>query len=267
MCYDISFSSTIELITDYLPEIEIETQLSIDFDTTLHVQAQAYRKYPVILFEDGKYKLKEFEWGVIAEYMDTPEKIKKGRNWMCNAQSEKILDDKRSYWRRIRRNRCLIPVTGIFEHRAIKGWKNKVPYFIKIKDRKLFCIPGLFNYAPVPNVETGEVRGTFTLITRPANSVMMQIHNNGDNAFRMPLFLPNKEMELQWLKPDLTDEEIRKTIDYELPSEQLEYHTVWTIRSTKPHPKGGLKTDLFEWANLPELGNDDGTVKTVELFN
>ena len=137
MCYDISFSSTIELITDYLPDIVIDTQISIDFDTTLHVQAQAYRKYPIIIFEDGKYKLKTFEWGVIADYMDTPEKIKKSRNWMCNAQSEKILDDKKSYWRRIRKNRCLIPVTGIYEHREIIGWKNKVPYFIKIKNRNL----------------------------------------------------------------------------------------------------------------------------------
>jgi putative SOS response-associated peptidase YedK len=266
MCYDISFSSTIELLTDYLPEIVIETQLSIDFDTTLHVQAQAYRKYPVIIFEDGKYKLKTFEWGVIADYMDTPEKVKKSRNWMCNAQSEKILDDKKSYWRRIRKNRCLIPVTGIYEHREISGWKNKVPYLIKLKSRSLFCIPGLYNYSPIPDVETGEAKGTFTLITRPANAVMMKIHNGGDNAFRMPLFLPNKETELQWLNADLTDDDMRQILNYELPSEELDYHTVWTIRSTKPHPAGGIKTDVYEWPNLPELGNDDGTLKVKELF-
>lgn len=35
-----------------------------------------------------------FEWGVIADYTDTPEKIKKGRQWLCNAQSEKVIDDK-----------------------------------------------------------------------------------------------------------------------------------------------------------------------------
>jgi putative SOS response-associated peptidase YedK len=82
---------------------------------------------------------------------------------MCNARSEKILNDDRSYWKRIRPQRCLIPVTGILEHREIKGWKNKVPYFIKIKDRPRFCIPRLYNYAP--DLQTGEVRATFTLIT------------------------------------------------------------------------------------------------------
>jgi putative SOS response-associated peptidase YedK len=266
MCYDISFSSTIELITDYLPDISIECQIDIGFESTLHVQAQAYLKYPVIIFEDDMYRLKAFEWGVIADYMNTPEKIKKSRNLMCNARSEKILDDKNSYWRQIRTERCLIPITGIFEHREIRGWKNKVPYFVKIKDRPLFCIPGLYHYSPIPDVETGEVRGTFTLITRAANEVMRKIHNGGENAFRMPLFLPDKEMELKWLQPNLTDEQMREILSYEIPSEQLEYQTVWTIRSTKPHPKGGTKTDAFEWANLPELGNDDGTPKKLELF-
>jgi putative SOS response-associated peptidase YedK len=266
MCYDISFSSSIELITDYLPDISIECQIEIGFDSTLHVQAQAYRKYPIIMFEDDKYKLKCFEWGVIADYMDTPEKVKKNRQWMCNAQSEKVLDDKKSYWHRIRRKRCLIPVTGIFEHREIKGWKNKVPYFVRVKERPLFCIPGLYHYAPIPDVETGEVRGTFTLITRAANDVMRMIHNGGPNAYRMPLFLPNKEAELQWLKPDLTDEGIKEILNYELPGENLDYHPTWTIRSTKPHPTGGNKIDPYEWPNLPELGNDEGTVKAVELF-
>lgn len=33
-------------------------------------------KYPVIIQDDEHYKLTKFEWGVIADYMNTPEKIK-----------------------------------------------------------------------------------------------------------------------------------------------------------------------------------------------
>ena len=128
MCYDISYRITLESIEDYFGNIEIDPQLDIDFSVSIHVLAQAYKKHPIVIFEDGKYKLKAFEWGVIADYMDTPEKIKKMRNSMCNARGEKIIDDKKSYWHRIRRKRCLIPVNGIFEHREIKGWKSKVPY-------------------------------------------------------------------------------------------------------------------------------------------
>jgi putative SOS response-associated peptidase YedK len=262
MCYDISFTASIEVLSDYLPGIQIDNQIEINFDWSMHVLAQAYKKYPIIVFEDGVYKLKMFEWGIIADYMDTPEKIKKQRSFMCNARSEKILDDKRSYWHRIRRQRCLIPVSGIFEHREIKGWKNKVPYYVTVNDRALFCIPGLYHYAPSPDVETGEVRGTFALITRAANSLMQHIHNCGDNAFRMPLFLP-KEKELEWLEPTLNDVQLKEILDFEMPSESLSHHTVYTIRSAKPRPDEKLKFEPFDWPNLPALGSDNGSVVTT----
>ena len=255
MCYDISFSTTIELVTDYLPDLVIDPQLGIHYDMNLHAQAQAFRKYPVIIFEDGMYKLKAFEWGVIADYMNDPEKIKKMRTSMCNARSEKIIGDSKSYWHRIRKKRCLIPVTGIFEHREVKGFKNKVPYFVRIKGRPVFCLPGLYHYPNRADVETGEITGTFTVVTRAANSIMAQIHNSGDQAFRMPLFLP-KELELRWLQPELKDEDIQALLDYELPSDELEYHPVYTIRTTKERPDGKEKLDPFDWPNLPPLGVD-----------
>ena len=103
MCYDISFSTTIEEVTDYLPDLIVDPQIDINFNLKEHVQAQAYKKYPVIVFDDAHYKLKPLEWGIIPEYLNTPEKIKKGRNSMCNARSEKIIEDKRSYWHRLRK--------------------------------------------------------------------------------------------------------------------------------------------------------------------
>lgn len=256
MCYDISFSSNIELIADYLPGIVIEPQLSIDFDTAIHVQAQAFRPYPIIIYEDDQYKLKTFEWGVIADYMNTPEKIKDTRQMMCNAQSEKVVGDKKSFWRRIRNNRCLIPVTGIYEHREIKGWKNKVPYLVSSNERQLFCLPGLYYYSPIPDPETGEIKGTFTVLTRVANSLMKQIHNSGPRAGRMPLFL-SRELELKWLQPGLSDEELQGILDFEMPSEDLDNWPVFTIRGTKPRPDNKQKNEPFEWANLPPLGNDE----------
>jgi putative SOS response-associated peptidase YedK len=267
MCYDISFSMNIEMITEYIPDLVKDPQIGIDYNMNVHAQAQAFKKYPIIIFEEGKYKLKPMEWGVVTDYMDTPDKLMQLRKSHCNARSEKIIGDKKSIWRRIRKQRCLIPVTGIMEHREIKGWKNKVPYHVWLRDRKMFCIPGLYNYSTVwADKETGEVTGTYTLVTRAANSVMMQIHNSGDQAFRMPLFLP-KELELKWLDPNLTDEEIQEILDYEMPSEMLEYETTWTIRSRKERPDGKGKLDVFDWPNLPPLGNDEplGGEKKAEL--
>ncbi|MCZ2458716.1 MAG: SOS response-associated peptidase [Chitinophagales bacterium] len=251
MCYDISFKTSMKTIRDHFPSIQADPQLPIDFDN-VHVQAQSFSKYPVIIFEDGAYQLKLFEWGLIADYMNTPGKIQKSRQWMCNAQSEKMLGDERSYWHRIRNSRCLIPVTGFYEHREIKGWKNKVPYFIQLKGREIFFIPGLYHYSPVPDPETGESVGTFTLLTRSANSIMQKIHNGGSNAFRMPLLL-TKDLEQKWLLPHLSDKEIGEIVNFEMSSEDLGYKPVFSVRSRKPRPDGKEKNELYLWPGLPPL--------------
>jgi putative SOS response-associated peptidase YedK len=212
-------------------------------------------KKPIILRENGVYHMKMFEWGVIADYMKTPESVKKNRQWMCNAQSEKILGDKKSYWRRIRKQRCIIPVEAFFEHREVKGIKNKIPYLIKLKNRPVFGLLGLYAYSPIPDVETGELQGTFTVITRKANDPMQNIHNGGPNAGRMPLMVPY-DMELNWLQEDLTDEQIQEILDFEMPGDELVYYPVWSIRTTKERPDGKAKLDPYEWPGLPPLGVD-----------
>jgi putative SOS response-associated peptidase YedK len=259
MCLDIAFYSALQLIDDYFPDLTHDGEINFDLDMGMHFMALGHNRYPVITRNNNHYHRKNFEWGIIAEYMDTPEKIKTMRRSMVNARSEKILEDRRSFWHRIRKTRCLIPVTGIYEHREVKGWKNKIPYHIRLKDRPMFCIPGLYHYnTKLPSdPETGEVRGMFTLLTRSANEVMRQIHNSGDNAFRMPLFLP-KELEMKWLDPNLTDEEMAGILSFEMPSDQIVYDTVFSIRGRSPRPDGRPKTEHYDFPNLPALGNDNG---------
>jgi len=250
MCYDISFDSSVDIITSYFPHMKIESQVDMNFDA-VHLVAHAYPKYPIVIYEDGKYDLRPMEWGLIASYMNTPDKIKEGRRFMLNARSEKILD-KKAYWNKIRNNRCLIPVSGIYEHREISGWKNKVPYYVKIHGRQVFYLPGLYNNSPIPDPETAEVIQTFTLITREANELMSQIHNGGDNKFRMPLFL-SPELELKWLKPDLTDSEIEEILNYCIDSDELEYWTVYSVRGRKERPDGEPKNAPYDYEGLPQL--------------
>jgi len=254
MCLDIAFYSALQLIDNHFPELAHDGEINFDLNIGAHFMALGHNRYPVIVFQDGHYHRKYFEWGIIAEYMDTPEKIKVMRKSMVNARSEKVMDDKRSFWHRIRKTRCLIPVTGIYEHREITGWKNKVPYHITLKDRDMFCIPGLYHYnTKIPSdPETGEMRGMFTLITRAANGVMRQIHNSGSNAHRMPLFLP-EAMEREWLNPHLDDMDITRILNYEMPSDQLVYDPVFSIRGRSPRPDGMPKNTHYEYAGLPVL--------------
>jgi putative SOS response-associated peptidase YedK len=194
------------------------------------------------------------EWSVI-EFFRKEEPDMKRRNGMLNIRSERILDDKSSYWYKIRNRRCLIPVTGIYEHRAVKGWKKKVPYWIRPKDQEMFFLPGLYSVSEIVDKETGEMEQhwTYGLITRGANSVMRNIHNDGENRHRMPLFLPF-EVSKEFLSEDLSEERYRQILSYEMASEDLEYHSVYTIRTSKLRADDKSKNEYWEWEKLPELG-------------
>lgn len=257
MCYDISFTVNIKEITDYFPELIFDTQIEINFDATIHIIGHDYGTHPIIYTNRQHFKphCRLMEWGCIPYYVKDEKQYVRQRASMLNARSERILTDEKSYWNKIKNRRCLIPVTGLYEHREVKGWKKKVPYFVRLKDQPMFFLPGLYSVAEIPDQETGEVikRWTYTLITRSANEVMRMIHNGGENKYRMSLFLPF-ELAKNWLDEELPLERYKEILDFEMPSEQLEYYPVYTIRSPKLRPDNKLKNEFWEWEKLPILG-------------
>jgi putative SOS response-associated peptidase YedK len=255
MCHDLSFTaSTVDFITDILPDVLLDGQLSIDFCTTSHVLSMSNRKCLCIYSRDGRPHVNEFEWGLIADYMNTPELIKKYRLQMANARSENVLD-KKSAWFRLRKNRCLVAVSGVYEHRQVPGWKNKIPYFVKLKNSTHILLPGFYNYSPLPNKETGEMTGTFSILTRPANELMQKIHNHGSNKHRMPVFM-SPEMALAWIREENTDEELAALLAYEIPSTELDAWPVYMIRTTAARPDHKEKFMEYAYENLPGLDED-----------
>ncbi len=255
MCYDISFTIDVRTLADYFPDLVADTQIELNFDPT-HIVGHAYNEHPIIYRhrDDKRVHVKMMEWGCIPFYVKDINTFKKQRATMLNARSERILTDQQSYWYKIRTRRCLVPVSGIYEHRAIKGWKHKVPYFITIADQKLFHLPGLYSATDVVDTETGEItkRWTYTIITRPANSLMKEIHNDGENKWRMPLFLPF-ELSQEWLDEDLQESRYQQILDFEMPSEELAAWPVFSIRTSKLRHDDKAKFERYEWENLPPL--------------
>ena len=256
MCYDIAFEIKMRQLSDYFPDLVYDDQELINFEPFDHVQGvSVYWPHPIIYInrDDLKPHCKLMEWGIVEFYRKEIPDWKK-RNGMLNIRSERILADQTSYWYNVRNRRCLIPVSGIYEHRAIPGWKKKVPYWIKPKEQDIFFLPGLYSKADIVDKETGEVKElwTFGMITRSANTLMQQIHNDGENKFRMPLFLP-LTLSKKWLDEDLQPEEYEGILNFEQPSENLDFHPVWTIRTAKERPDGQTKDAFFEWPKLPEI--------------
>jgi putative SOS response-associated peptidase YedK len=97
-----------------------------------------------------------------------------------------------------RLRRCIVPVDGFFEGKAIKGQKAKQPYAIAMKDGSPFGIGGLWENWKQPG--TGEWVRTFAIITTDANELVADIHD------RMPLILAPSDY-LRWLseEPDPRD--------------------------------------------------------------
>ena len=259
MCYDIAFQVMVRQFSDYFPELIYDSQTAMDFEPFDHVQGvSVYRDHPIIYTnrEDFKLHCRLMSWGIVPHY-ETKIPDWKKRNGMLNIRSERILEDKKSYWNKIRNRRCLIPVSGIYEHRKVPKLKNKVPYWVKPKGQEIFFLPGLYSVSKIFDHETEEwgQYWTFALITRAANSLMEQIHNDGENAGRMPLFLPF-ELSKRWLEEDLSDQpnEYQAILEYEIPSEELEYKTVWTIRTGKPRPDGKLcKDEEYVWEGVGKI--------------
>jgi putative SOS response-associated peptidase YedK len=258
MCYDISFTVDVRQLSDYFPDLIIDEQIHLEFGPVDHVQGVGvFGKHPVIYVnrEDMQLHCKLMEWGCIRHY-ETEEPDVKVRNHMVNIRSEKVLKDTRSYWYKIRNRRCLFPVTGIFDHQKVEGQTKKIPYFVKPKDQDVFFIPGLMSVANIVDKSTGELvkRTTFGIMTRWANDLMKWIHNDGENKWRMPLFLPF-ELAKEFIAEDLSKDMVRyqEILDYEMASEDLYYHTTDTIRTAKSRADGKRKHEPFVWQKAPQF--------------
>jgi putative SOS response-associated peptidase YedK len=126
--------------------------------------------------QTGELSLDPLRWGLIPYWCQDP----KGGRKPINAKCETVhtLPTFRDAYRR---RRCIVPVDGFFEWKAIKGQKAKQPYAIAMKDGSPFGIGGLWENWKEPT--SGEWIRTFTVITTDANELVADIHD------RMPLIL------------------------------------------------------------------------------
>jgi putative SOS response-associated peptidase YedK len=110
-----------------------------------------------------------------------------------------------------------VPVTGFFEWRHIG--KAKYPYFIHLKDQKLFSLGAIYSHWV--DRSTGEEISSYAILTTRANSAMEKIHNSKK---RMPVIIP-RDKEKEWLKAGLGKEEVLKLCE-PIDSSFMEAHTI-----------------------------------------
>jgi putative SOS response-associated peptidase YedK len=163
----------------------------------------------------GERSLDLLKWGLIPHRCSDP----RGGRRPINAKAESVArlpTFRDAYALR----RCIVPVDGFFEWRAIRGARGKQPYAIAMKDRSPFALAGLWENWENPS--TGEWERTFAVITVPSNELVGQIHN------RMPAILKPDSYD-RWLGLEPNPYDILITY----PSQAM---TMWPIstRVNKP---------------------------------
>lgn len=162
---------------------------------------------PVITDADPDH-INLYRWGLIP-FWAKDEKI--GYR-MINARMETVAE-KPAFRQAFRQRRCLWPVDGYYEW--IARGKEKIPYRVILKDKGVYSLAGLWE---TWKNEQGEKVFSFTILTQPATPSMEFLHH------RMPVILP-REMELDWLDPDLDPEDFLHNLP-PFGTDQLEVYRV-----------------------------------------
>jgi putative SOS response-associated peptidase YedK len=203
MCYRVSTPT----------ERDLEDQFNATLDNPdqyvpyYHISGFDAPSLPAITYENPKL-IQLIPWKSKAEFNT------------LNAKSETLFD---TYFKSFTDRRCLILVSGFFEHRDFN--KKKYPYFVKPKSGKGFAIGGIVSKD-----------NTLSIITTPANPLMAKIHNT---KLRMPLILP-KDSYSKWLSKDLMKEEV-KDLMLPYPENEMDAYTISTMITKK-----GIDTNVEE---------------------
>jgi putative SOS response-associated peptidase YedK len=178
---------------------------------------QSRRRVPLpgAIIRPARFRSIRCAWGLIPYWCQDP----KGGRKPINAKCETV-DRLPMFREAYRRRRCIVPVDGFYEWKAIKGAKAKQPYAIAMKDGQPFGIGGLWENWKDPT--SGEWIRTFAVITTDANEVVAAIHD------RMPLILAPGEYT-RWLGEEADPRDLLRPF----PAEPMR---IWPIsaRVNKP---------------------------------
>ncbi len=184
--------------------------ISEDFKITPHYNFAPAQNIPVIYKDNNQQnRIELMKWGLVPFWAKDP-KIGYG---MINARAE-TLNKKPSFKHILKSKRCLVPSSGFYEWEKID--KHKIPYYVGIKNCKIFSFAGLFDNWK--DSEGNELR-TFTIITTDANKTLKPIHD------RMPVIL-EREFEEKWLDTRTQDFDSLSKMLKPYPDDQMIAYTV-----------------------------------------
>jgi putative SOS response-associated peptidase YedK len=198
---------------------------------------------PILLSQGGLY-WEPMHWGLVPLWCKDWNAAQELSNMTLNARAETLFE-KPAFKHAAAVKRGLLPITGFYEYKHIKG--KKFPHFIDWKDeevRWIACVCDEWR-----DHERGETLLTFAIVTTRGNELMAQIHNNPElDEPRMPVVLEGNEL-MTWMSSETSIEQLKELLN---PSDESEMraHPVKPLRG-KFSP--GNTSDAFKPHTYAEL--------------
>jgi len=185
------------------------------------------QQVPILRMQNGEPEFTTVRWGLVPFFArGEPPKYS-----TINARIE-TFETAASYrgpWRR--GQRCLQLASGFYEWH-LDEYGRKAPYLITVADQELFAFAGLWDRSLK---DDGTAVESCVHITMPANALMTDIHNSGNNPHRMPAIvgLPDRDA---WLRGSA--EEARAALK-PYPADLMDAYEVSTrVNSVKNNNRG-----------------------------
>jgi putative SOS response-associated peptidase YedK len=160
--------------------------------------------------------LERVRWGLVPSWA----KDAKIGDKLINARAETITE-KPSYRNAFAKRRCLIPVNGFYEWKAVPGQKAKQPVFIHRPGGELIVFAGVFeNWKDKSDPDAEWIRSC-SIVTTAANHTISAVHN------RMPVVLEPEHHE-EWLDPNHTDVAALARLLVPAPDDYLTFYPIST---------------------------------------
>ena len=153
-------------------------------------------RVPIARQDDGVPVLEDALWPLVPVWA----KGEVTRYSTANARSETMRESRtyRHAWEH--GQRCLIPATGFHEWQDA-GERTKQPWSIEPLNEDFFMLGGSWETS---RASDDVAVLSFTIVTVPANPLMVEIRNAGKNRHRMPLIL-GADARAAWLAGSVDD--------------------------------------------------------------
>jgi len=180
------------------------------------------QQVPIVRSKNGERQGLTVRWGLIPYFA----KGVAGKYSTINVRIE-TMETTASYrgaWQR--GQRCVQVASGFYEwHEDATG--RKAPYYIHLNDQPIFGFAALWDRSIKAD---GTAMMSCAHITLPANALMRDIHNAGNNPHRMPAILRKEDREV-WLSG--SPEEARSLLQPYDPGLMVAYEVGTRVNSPK----------------------------------